>query len=223
MIKIINISNDFKIGEKIKITRKNREDEHLGSQILDIIDKNTIVISGPIKKNNLVFIHKEDLINLYYTVKDKGIFFYTAKVISREISPIYKLKVERISDITKIQKREHFRLLVGLKLEKEHYIYIKGERQAYMENCEAKDISGGGMRIYCNFKHRLGDEIYCRIKIKDEEININGVVKRIEEVDAFDFKYSLGVSFIEIEELSRDTIIRYIFDQQRILRNKGLI
>ena len=219
----MSISDDIKIGKKIKIVQKDIEKKYLASQVLDIIDEDTIVISGPIKQSNWVFIHKDDLIEIYYTVKDKGIFSYKAKVISRELSPIYKLKIERVSKINKIQKREHFRLLIGLDLEKEHEIYINGEKQIYNEKCEAKDISGGGIRIYCNYQHKLGDKIRCKIKIENETININAIVKRIQEIDAFDFEYSIGVSFIEIEELNRDIIIKYIFDQQRILRNKGLI
>ena len=217
------LSEDIKIGDKIRIVKKDTDNDYLASQILDRIDEDKICISGPINKSNLVFIHKDDLISLFYTVKDKGIFSYTAKVISRELTPIYTLQIERVSKILKIQKREHFRLMIGLDVEKEHKLYINGEKQTHNEKCEAKDISGGGMRIYCNFKHEINDKLYCKIKIEDEEIKVNAIVKRIDKIDTFDFEYSLGVSFLEIEELSRDTIIRYIFEQQRILRNKGLI
>lgn len=223
MIRILDLFEDIEIGKRIKIVKKSKDDDYLASQVLDIIEEKYIVISGPIKRSDFIFIHKDDLIELYYTVKDKGIFSYTAKVISREFSPVYTLKTERVSKINKIQQREHYRLLIGLPVEKEHEIYINGKKEIYKEQCEAKDISGGGMRIYSNYKHKLDDEIYCKIKIEDEIININALVKRVEEIDTFDFEYSLGVSFLEIEELSRDTIISYIFEQQRILRNKGLI
>lgn len=222
---MVKLMDNIEIGKKIKIVKKNKEDEYLSSQILDIMGENYMVISGPFKKNNLIFIHKDEIIKLYYTVEGKGIFSYTAKVISRKISPIYTLSVERISNIIKIQNREHFRLLFGLSLEKEYELYLNGKKETHKEKCEAKDIyiSGGGMRVYCNFKHKLNDKVYCKIKIEDKEININAIVKRIEEIDSINFEYSIGISFLEIEELSRDTIISYIFEQQRILRNKGLI
>ena len=219
----MNLFADIEIGKRVKIVKKTKDDEYMASQILDIVDDKYIVISGPIKKSDFIFIHKDELIEIYFTVEDKGIFSYTAKIISRQFTPIYTLKTERVSKINKMQQREHFRLLIGLPLEKEHEIYVNGSKEIYREECEAKDISGGGMRIYTNFKHKLNDKIFCKIKIDNEIININAVVRRIEEIDTFDFEYSLGVSFLEIEELSRDTIIGYIFEQQRILRSKGLI
>ena len=223
MIRILNLFEDIEIGKRIKIVKKTKDDEFLASQILDIVGEEHVVVSGPIKKSDFIFIHKDELIELYYTVKDKGIFSYTAKVISREFSPVYTLKLERISKINRVQQREHFRLLIGLPLKKEHEVYINGNKETHKEECEAKDISGGGLRIYCNYKHKINDKIACTIEIENKDININGIVRRIEEIDTFDFEYSLGVSFVEIEESSRDTIIKYIFEQQRILRNKGLI
>ena len=223
MIRISNLLEGIEIGKRIKIVKSGKNDEYLASQILDIVGKDHIVISGPIKKSDFIFIHKDELIELYYTVENKGIFSFTSKVISREISPVYTLKIEKVSEIVKVQQREHFRLLIGLELEKEHEIYVNNIKETYIEKCEAKDISGGGLRIYCNYKHNLNDKIRCLIKIENKNININAIVKRIDEIDTFDFEYSLGVSFLEIEELSRDTIIRYIFEKQRILRNKGLI
>lgn len=219
----MNLFEDIEIGKKIKIVKESKSDEFLASQILDIVDEKYIVISGPIRKSDFIFIHKDELIELYYIIEDKGIFSYTAKIISRQFSPIYTLKTERVSKINKIQQREHFRLLIGLPVEKEHERYVNGKKEIYKEKCEAKDISGGGMRIYSNYKHKLDDKIYCKVKIENEIININALVKRIVEIDTFDFEYSLGVSFLEIEELSKDTIIKYIFEQQRILRSKGLI
>ena len=223
MIRISNLLEGIEIGKRIKIAKKTKSDEYLASQILDMVGNEYIVISGPIKKSDFIFIHKDELIELYYTVENKGIFSFTAKVISRDISPVYILKIQRISEINKVQQREHFRLLIGLELKKEHEIYINNIKETYTEKCEAKDISGGGLRLYCNYKHKLNDKIRCLIKIENKNINISGVVKRIQEIDTFDFEYSLGVSFLEIDELSRDIIIRYIFEQQRILRNKGLI
>lgn len=217
------LSKEIEVGKKIQITRQINEEEYLASQILDIISEKEIIISGPIKKNNLVFVHRDEVIKLYFTVENKGIYSFAAKVLSREQSPVYTLRVERVSKIIKIQKRKHYRLFSGLKVVKQHSISENGHMDIYKENCEARDISGGGMRIYCNYKHKLNDEVHCSFEIENLNIATKAIVKRVEEIDTFDYKYSIGVSFLDIEEWSRDEIIKYVFEQQRILRNKGLM
>lgn len=221
--KIKLLPKEIKVGKRIYISKENNPDEQLISQVLDIVNEKEILISGPMKKNNLVFIYKGELINVYFTIENKGRYHFIGKMISRERSPIYTLTVEVVSKVTKIQNRQHFRLITGLPIHKEHKFIANGSKECYHEECEIKDISGGGMRIFCNFKHELNDEIYCNFQIKNSIIKTNATVVRVGEVDTFDYKYSIGVCFKDIEESDRDKIIAYIFQQQRILRYKGLI
>lgn len=223
MIRIKSLPKEIKVGKQIQILKTNKKGAYLVSQILDIINDEEIVISGPIKKNNLIFVHKGELIKLHFTVENRGVYYFTAKVLSKEYSPIYTLTIERISEINKIQNREYFRLLSGLPVDKEHQVFKNGAMDSYKEKCKAKDISGGGMKIYCNFEHKLNDLIYCIIEIEDLMIKTKAIVKRVERIDTFDYEYSIGVFFLGMKESNRDEIIRYIFERQRILRYKGLI
>lgn len=218
-----SLSDQINVGDKIKIMRMNYEDTWFPSQVLDIITDKEFIISGPIKKNNLIFIHKGEEIRLCYMVEDKGKFFFTAKVQSMDHSKVYTLKVQRISDISRIQQREYFRLWSTLEVNKKHWVSKDHMIDEFDERCDARDISGGGMKLYCNFKHTIGDSVSCIIKINSLIIETKAIVKRVDEVDTFDYKYSVGVSFLEMEESNRDAIIKYIFEQQRILRDKGLI
>ncbi len=219
-----SISGEIEIGSRIQISRKiMKNEEYFKSQILDILDEKTLLISGPIKKSELILIHTGDLINIYYTVENKGVYSYTAKVLSRKNSPIYSLKIERVSDIKRNQQREHFRLFLGVDVKKTHEVAEGINIIEYEEECETKDISGGGMRLYCNYEHKLNDKVRCNFKIENHNIEVYAHVKRIEEIDSFNYKYSIGIAFIDIKEDDRDEIIKYIFEQQRILRNKGLI
>lgn len=217
-------SEEIKLGKKLRLSKKSNEvQEYYTSQVLDVIDEKVFLIGGPIKKSQLILIHSGDIINISYIVENKGIYSFDAKVLSRESSPIYTLKVERISKIKKNQQRKHFRLCLKKDVKKIHEIENNNECVIYKEKCKSKDISGGGMRLYCNYRHRLGDEVICRFKIEDSEVNVKAIVKRIKELDSFNYKYSIGVSFVDIGEADRDDLIRYIFEKQRILRNKGLI
>lgn len=212
------------IGTKIELIKFDDEEEiSYPSQALDITKSEELIVSGPIKKNNLVFMHKGDKIKVVYNVENKGIYYFIAEIIARNYSPIYSLRLRKVSEIKKKQLRRYYRLLTTLKMEKKYAIIKNGIKEVITEDCRISDISGGGMKLYCNYKHLLGDEIVCLFKIQDFPIEVKASIVRIEELDSFNYKYSVGVSFTEIKEETRDVIIKYIFEQQRILRVKGLI
>lgn len=216
--------NSLIVGTKIEILKVNDEEEiSYPSQVLDIIETKELVISGPIKQNNLVFIHKGEKIGISYNVENKGKHYFIAKVLSRNYSSIYSLKIRRISEIEKFQQRGFYRLLITLSIDKEVLFSKDPNVENLSEVCEAKDISGGGMKIYCNYAHKVGDKIICSFKLGDSLIKLKASVVRVEEIDSFNYKFSIGVSFLDIDELSRDIIIKYIFEKERIFRLKGLM
>lgn len=212
------------IGTKIELIKLNDEEE-IGypSQVLDIIVPEGLIVSGPIKKNNLIFMHKGEKIKVAYNVEDKGMHYFIAEIMSRNYSPIYSLRLKKISEIKKKQLREYYRLLTTLKIDKEYVALKNGIEEILIEDCRISDISGGGMRLYCNYKHDLEDKVVCKFKIQDYPIEVKALIVRIEELDSFNYKYSIGVSFSELNEEVREEIIKYIFEQQRILRVRGLI
>ncbi|QIB26175.1 flagellar brake protein [Caloranaerobacter azorensis] len=212
------------IGDKIEIKRVNIEaDDKYASQVLDIIDDDIYIISGPIQKSTLIPLHVGNLIEISYFREDKGRFVFKAKIIEREYKDVYKLKIERISCITKIQERNYYRLSVKLDVQKVYSLKIRDEEKEVIENCTAKDISGSGIRMFCNLKHSIGDLVKLQMPIGDFNITALGTVVRVQEIENGNFKFSLGVKFTDIKDEDRERLIKYIFEQQRKLRKKGLI
>lgn len=192
------------------------------SQILDILECEEFIIRGPVKNRKLVFLHKNDKINISYNVLDKGKHYFEGKVLSRQHTNMYTLKIKKTSQIINVQNREYYRLSTTIPIIKE-FKSNTSNKNIYTEECETKDISGGGMRLYSNFKHEIGDDLVCSFKLLNKSISVKCRIIRIEEVDSFNYKYSLGLVFLKIAENHRDIIIRYIFNQQRKLRLKGLM
>jgi len=216
-------SNFLEVGMRLELEKINGIDQNSYiSQVLDIVEPDKITISGPMKKSQLVFIHRGDELKVSYNVGEKGTFYFHATVVSRDYLPIYKLALIRETEIRKIQLRSFFRLPISLEIRKRHLVSGKDE-EYFEEVCEAKDISGGGLKLNCKYKHALGDLVQCIFQVNDTRIEAIAEIVRVSEIDVYNYKYSLGLSFIDINESSRDAIIRYIFDQQRILRIKGLI
>lgn len=212
----------LKVGTKIDIFKKDNNRNLYPSQVLEIIEPDELVIRGPMKKTQLVLLHKGEEIEISYYVENKGRFIFTAKVISRELNKMYTLRIKKISEIRKIQLRNYYRLPVTLEIEK-IFPVINDDNKVFIEKCEAKDISGGGLKLYCNYQHVVGDEVYLKFKLENKLIDAKAKVVRIEEIENLNYKYCIGITFVDIEEQIRDFIVKYIFEQQRILRFKGLI
>lgn len=212
----------LKVGNKIDIFKKENRKNFYPSQVLEIIEPDELVIRGPMKKTQLVLLHKGEEIEILYYVENKGRFIFTAKVISRELNKMYTLRIKKISEIRKIQLRNYYRLPVTLEIEK-IFPVINDDNKVFIEKCEAKDISGGGLKLYCNYQHVVGDEVYLKFKLENKLIDAKAKVVRIEEIENLNYKYCIGITFVDIEEQIRDFIVKYIFEQQRILRFKGLI
>lgn len=212
----------LKVGTKIDIFKKENRKNFYPSQVLEIIEPDELVIRGPMKKTQLVLLHKGEEIEISYYVENKGRFIFTAKVISRELNKMYTLRIKKISEIRKIQLRNYYRLPVTLEIEK-IFPVINDDNKVFIEKCEAKDISGGGLKLYCNYQHVVEDEVYLKFKLENKLIDAKAKVVRIEEIENLNYKYCIGITFVDIEEQIRDFIVKYIFEQQRILRFKGLI
>lgn len=212
------------IGDRIQITiKRNLITQSYSSQILDIIDKKKYVISGPIVKNTIVPLNVGTEIQVYYVKEERGRFNFKGRITGSYNDDIYKINIERVSDTKRIQERDYYRLPSEIKVLKTFFPSDNEGVDKIQENCIAKDISGGGMKILCKQNHNIGDKVECAFSLNNSEITLQGIVVRREEENKNGFRYSVGIQFIDIPLEKREEIIKYIFEEQRKLRKKGLI
>lgn len=215
----------LKVGDKIELLRIDSLQNKISypSQVLDILDDDILEIRGPLHKNYFVFVSRKEKIRIIFVVKDKGKYQFDAEILNINYEGVYSLKIRRISDITKHQLRKYFRFDVSIPVKKYFTIIEDNEEKILEENCRTKDISGGGMKLYTNYQHNVGDIITCEFEVDKHLITTKAKVVRVEEVDTFEFDFALGVEFKDIEERNRDRIIKFIFTKQRELIEKGMI
>ena len=215
----------LKVGDKIELLRIDSLQNKISypSQVLDILDDDILEIRGPLHKNDFVFVSRKEKIRIIFVVKDKGKYQFDAEILNINYEGVYSLKIRRISDITKHQLRKYFRFEVSIPVKKYFTIIEDNEEKILEENCRTKDISGGGMKLYTNYQHNVGDIITCEFEVDKHLITTKAKVVRVEEVDTFEFDFALGVEFKDIEERNRDRIIKFIFTKQRELIEKGMI
>lgn len=84
---------------------------------------------------------------------------------------------------------------------------------------EAKEvnISGGGLRFCCNEKFKEGDKLTLKtfLPVYAHVIKINCQVVRV--FPRIGGGYEVAVKYVDMDEATRDKIIRYIFAKQRKL------
>ncbi|MFQ5736850.1 MAG: PilZ domain-containing protein [Thermodesulfobacteriota bacterium] len=83
------------------------------------------------------------------------------------------------------------------------------------------NISGGGLRFYCSDSFKVGDQLILKTFLPTHAhvIRIRCDIVRSQELS--DGRNEIAVKYVEMDESTRDKIIRYIFaKQRRLLRSE---
>lgn len=216
----MEFKNYFEVGEKLEIQTVDAyidQEKNLVSQLLEIVCEGEYLIAVPIHDGNLIPIPIGSDIWIYYSVDSKGIFYFKAKVTDRIKDAISYLKIKQSNETKTIQRRDYFRIDVNIPVE----IYTLDNE--FISSGYAKDLSGGGLKFISNKKLELNEELCCKINIEGKESTVKGKVIRSIMYEKDSTQFQMGIKFLELDEKIRNFIVSYIFKQQRILRQKGLI
>lgn len=188
------------------------------SKVADFMDEG-IIITGLYREGAPLPIRLNQPINVYYTT-DRAAYKFNSKILKRTNKPIPLLLIERADSVTRIQRRDFFRLDVTGVV----YVYKMIEGKNYPKKvAEARllDISGGGIQMQLKKKFEKGEEILLSLKnILSPKEFIKSKIVRIKKENAELYNY--GVQFREIKTEQREEIIQWIFAYQRKSRKKGL-
>jgi len=135
------------------------------------------------------------------------------------------LLIQRTSEIDVAQRRQYYRFKVAVpfryKLDGD-----AGEPQPPYLGSYTSDISAAGMCFYSKEELAIGTFMDFEISIEGKLIRAIGkVVRCIQKRDPKEdgaWIYELGVLFSDISERSRETIFKFIFDEERRRRRKGV-
>lgn len=221
---------DIKLGTKFELTvidsYNNHSDKIYISQLEEILDSNTIIISTPIHEGNIVPISVDSHIRIVF-FHTKGLFTFNGIVRSRgRRDNILILKVEAETKLKKIQRRNFFRFewLMNVKfrvIEDENKRYAEGETP-YIDTY-IRDISGGGVALITTEKQNIGTIIEIQLNLDGDIMTVIGEVVRAEIYENDKNKYEIGIKFIDITQRDRDRIVKFIFHKQIKLMQKGMV
>lgn len=222
---------EIAVGTRLELEMLGDNGKRIGniqvSQLLEHQVDGTIVISAPISGTRLIYVPDGITIRLTFIDPVHGLLGFKAVVDSREYrGKVAVIVVRPDSEISKIQRRSHFRLDIVL----DAAILPAADDDGTGDEAKkiaplkayTKNISGSGVCIISEKDFPKNTVLRMELGLTDgTRISTKGIVVRSQEVEARKGRnYELGIHFTDISPKDQDRLIRYIFQQQRLILKK---
>lgn len=232
------VTKVIRVGDKIDLVESNtavnnkEEKKVYRSQVYDVVGEEQLKIAMPQEKGKLLLLHLEAVYRLqFYT--ETGLYECKGKVIDRyKTDNVYVVVVDIISALKKIQRREFYRLNCLLdgqihSLDEEELMAGDLKRILRMhesnwpvyEDAVIVDISGGGARIATNYQVEEDSYIILKFQVNFKEdfreYRLLAHVVMVKKLENKKKDYELRIEFEQIDNNVRESLIKYIFEEER--------
>ena len=223
---------ELKIGTRLELELLDSRGERIGntyiSQILDAVKRDSIIVSAPIYESRLIFIPVGAKMRITFYNRRYGLLGFIAIVARRDYKDnVAVLYLQTDAEMEKIQRRKHYRLDCFVTAEYSIFIENTDENEANTQSKKAitKNISGSGVCIVVRENIPKGTKIEVTMFLgSNTKVKALCVVMRNNPVEIKDIKnYELGLHFLQISPKDQDSLIRYIFEQQRVLLKRDIL
>lgn len=206
--------NKLKVGALVEMTLLNDKniEIHLNTIVENVISDTELDLFAPIYKGvnfplrskqgfNLIMISKHDQADQY------DIHSCRCKVIERkQTGNISIIKIQRVGEITQIQRRDYFRLPL---IKSMTFLY---ENRVYQ--ILSKDLSGNGIRGFIDLKLPIESEGILQLDTGTETLSINFVVIDCHMDPDQSRRYELRASFNQLKSSQLSKLLKYIYARQ---------
>lgn len=211
---------DFEINSKIEI-QIDDEDRYYKSNIQDL-GEDYIGISAPVDKGRYLPLRKDEKIRCMYIYKKNIYSFYTV-VISRKLeNKVLMIQIKKPYEVKLSQRRSFVRVPLVVDV---LCVLIPEQRDLKHLSCQidffnatSLNISGGGMKLSVSMKQenelRTGSIVMITIPVKGGNVTVKGNIVRIDK-NMESQLLICGITFLDLEEESREKIIELVFDIMR--------
>ena len=234
------ISKYVKVGDRIDIESVKKsssgttEKKTYKSQIFDIESEDRIKVAMPMEQGKIILLPVDAEYNLcFYT--PNGLYQCIGRVADRyKTDRVFILVMELVTDIRKYQRREYYRLNCVLNMkstmidqkdvsefsEKVHFI----DTDLTFDNGTMVDISGGGARFISKVQYPKDSNILFTFELFVNDTltpyKLLGKVLLSQEIQGREGEYEHRVMFVNIMNEDRESIIKYIFEEERKIRRR---
>ncbi|MCR5687682.1 MAG: flagellar brake protein [Lachnospiraceae bacterium] len=236
------ISKYVQIGNKIEIESIKKTTGELGeitrktyrSELYDIESEDIIKIAMPMEQSKIVLLPVDAEYSLcFYT--PNGLYQCLARVVERyKSNNLFVLSMELETELQKYQRREYYRLSTVLDMKSkaiDENTGLSGTEQVQFldtdltfDNGTMVDISGGGARFISKVQYTEGSLIRFVFSLfvngSITEYKLVGKVLRSAPMENREDSYENRIQFVNIVNDDRESIIKYIFEEERKKRHR---
>lgn len=219
---ILDLNDFFKIGNKIQVISKERntKTEYI-SQIAGVYNE-FLDIFNPIYKGSLVYFRDGESVKIIIPKKE-GVYEFDTVVLEKRYEKISIIRLKAVSELKKTQRRGYYRLKLTRTIKIKKSNDNDNENSGNYHEAILSDISGGGALFFAKLEMSLNDLVGLEIKIDEKNILfLKGIIKRKMFNIEKSFLFEYGVEFKNMKRSDRDTLIKFIFNEQRKLLKRGL-
>lgn len=226
----------FAIGDRIELMHiksaigRKVSDKKYGSQVLDFDGDRTAKIAMPIREGKVIPLEIDDDYNLCFFT-NSGLYQCTAQIKKRYTeNRMYVMDVIFLTPLKKFQRRKFYRLdclfpiryriVPKEQFEKRNEAEHDNEKDEILwEEGTISDLSGGGIRFHGNVECKKGDfvEIVLPLSLQSGIVPLSLYMKVVSCVhfEGSRVAYETRGEFLNINEKERETVIKYVFEEQR--------
>lgn len=226
----------FAIGDRIELIHiksaigRKVSDKKYGSQVLDFDGDRTAQIAMPISEGKVIPLEIDDDYNLCFFT-NSGLYQCTAQIKKRYTeNRMYVMDVIFLTPLKKFQRRKFYRLdclfpiryriVPKEQFEKKNEAEQDNEKDEILwEEGTISDLSGGGIRFHGNVECKKGDfvEIVLPLSLQSGIIPLSLYMNVVSCVhfEGSRVAYETRGEFLNINEKERETVIKYVFEEQR--------
>lgn len=205
------------------------------TSVYNILEDGKLELVMPMEQTKLVLLPVGGEYDVCF-YSHKGVYRTDVRIVDRQkVNGMYILIVELISSLHKYQRREYYRFncivdVMAREMTKyEEDAFARGRTYIVSEQDMIKgvivDISGGGTRFVS--KHKFTEDSMILMQF---DLSILGSYRSFllaakviysGEIENREEEYENRVKFEYIDTMTREEIIRYIFDEERKNRKNG--
>jgi len=226
---------DMHEGMKLDLELINSSGEKIGqtfiSQVEEIVDDNSIIVAAPIHESRLMLIPSGTRVRIVFYHRKYGLIGVTGVIKLREKREnIVVLHVALNNDFDKIQRRQYFRL--SCNLDSKYYLFKSEEiekesaqkSEKDMKKSITRNISGSGACVLVEESIPKDSVIEVVLWLtRESTVKVVGKVIRSTLLeDPKGKRYELGLHFTKISHKDQEVLVKYIFEQQRLLLKNNL-
>lgn len=226
----------FAIGDRIELMHiksaigRKVSDKKYGSQLLDFDGDRTAKIAMPISEGKVIPLEIDDDYHLCFFT-NSGLYQCTVRIKKRYTeNRMYVMDVIFLTPLKKFQRRKFYRLdclfpiryriVPKEQFEKKNEAEQDNEKDEILwEEGTISDLSGGGIRFHGNVECKKEDlvEIVLPLSLQSGIVPLSLYMKVVSCVhfEGSRVAYETRGEFLDINEKERETVIKYVFEEQR--------